>query len=203
MRTPRSTRSTRSRLPGRLAALVLAALVSAAARPAAAQAASEGLWVELGLGPGWARIACDICDAGRATGVSGHLALGGQLGSRVRVGAEVDAWTSRADGVPERLVGLAAIATWRPAPGRPLRAKVGVAYVTYRVDDDVDVVTASGIGPILGVAYEWRVSPRVGLGPYASLMIGTLGGQVSFNGAEVQDAANLNLLHLGFHLSWR
>lgn len=188
--------------PARFAALALAALIGGAGS-AAAQTASTGLWVELGLGPGWARIACDICDAGRATGASGHLVVGGQLGARVRVGAEVDAWTSRADGVPERLVGLAAIATWRPAPGRPLRAKVGLAYVTYRVDDDVDVVTASGIGPVLGVAYEWRVSPRVGLGPYATLMVGTVGGQVSFNGAEVQDAANLNLLHLGVALTWR
>ncbi len=189
---------------GRLAALAAAAVLSGTvSRSAVAQTGSDGFWLELGLGPGWARVGCNICDAGRATGVSGHVGLGGQLGSRVRLGAEVDAWTSRADGVRERLVGLAAVATWRPAPGRPLRAKVGIAYVTYRVDDDVDVVTASGIGPVVGVAYEWRLSPRVGLGPYATLMIGTIAGQVSFNGATVQDAANLNLLHLGLVASWR
>lgn len=190
-----------ARLAASTAALVV--LAGGAAAPAAAQGAAGGFWAELGLGPGWGRIACDICDAGRATGISGHLGFGGQLGGRIRLGAEADVWTSRADGVPERLVGLAAVAQWRAAGASPLRVKAGVAFLTYRVDDDVDVVTASGIGPVLGVAYEWGVSPRVGLGPYATLVIGTIAGQVSFNGTQVQDAANLSLLHVGAAVTWR
>lgn len=178
-------------------------LLGATPAPGAAQGTAGGFWAELGLGPGWGRIACDICDAGRATGIAGHLGFGGQLGGRIRLGAEADVWTSRADGVPERLIGLAAVAHWRSAGVSPLRVKAGVAFLTYRVDDDVDVVTASGIGPVLGLAYEWAVSPRVGLGPYVTLVIGTIGGQVSFNGAQVQDAANLSLLHLGAAVTWR
>ena len=185
-------------------ALFLAGTLIAAAAPRAGAAQDPaGVWIELALAPGWARVACDICDAGRATGIAGHLALGGQIGRRVRLGAEMDVWTSGADGVPERVISLGVVGHWRPAPARPLRLRAGLAYVTYRVDDNVDVVSASGIGPLFGAAYDWPVSDRVRLGPYATLVIGTVGGQVSFNGARVQDAANVSLLHLGIAATWR
>ena len=185
--------------------IVTAAVVVLAAplRTGAAQAPTDGFWLEGGLGLGWARVACDICDAGRPSGLTGHLALGGRLATRVRLGAEADLWRSSGAGVPERLISVAALAQWRIIPTVPLRVKAGVGYATYRVDDNVDVVTASGVGPVLGVAYEWRVSDRVGLGPYATLVIGTIAGQVSFNGTRVQDSANLNLLHIGAAATWR
>jgi len=188
----------------RILALVLAGTLLAATAPrnAAAQEA-RGMWIEFGLAPGWARLACDICDAGRSMGVAGHVGLGGQVSRRVRLGAELDGWTSSADGVPERIISGGVVAHWRPTPGGPLRLQGGLAYVTYRVDDNVDVVSASGIGPLLGAAVDWPVSDRLRIGPYATLVIGTIGGQVSFNGAEVQDAANLNLLHLGIAATWR
>lgn len=185
-----------------LALLIAGTLCATAPRTLAAQDAS-GMWFEVGVGPGWARVACDICDAGRATGISGHLALGGLVGQRTRLGAEVDAWSSDADGVPELMLSVSVVGHWRPAAARPLRLRAGVAYVTYRVDDNVDVVSASGFGPLVGAAFDWAVSDRVRLGPYATLVIGTIGGQMSFNGAPVQDAVNLNLLHVGVSATWR
>ena len=182
--------------------LLGAAALGAAPRPVTAQQ-SQGLWIEMGLAPGWARLACDICDTGRSTGVAGHLGLGGQVSRRVRLGAEADVWRSGADGVPERIIGLSVVAHWRPSPAGPLRLRGGLAYVTYRVDDDVDVVTASGIGPLLGAAFDWPVSDRVRVGPYATLVIGVIGGQVSFNGTRVQDAANVDMLHAGIAATWR
>lgn len=190
-------------MPRTLALMFAGTLLATAAPRTVAAQDSRGLWIEFGLAPGWARLACDICDAGRAMGVAGHVGMGGQIGRRVRLGAELDAWTSSADGVPERIISGGVVAHWRPTPGGPLRLQGGVAYVTYRVDDNVDVVSASGIGPLLGAAVDWPVSDRVRVGPYATLVIGTIGGQVSFNGTEVQDAANLNLLHLGITATWR
>jgi hypothetical protein len=184
-------------------AFALGAIVVATAPRAAAAQRQRGLWIELGLAPGWARLACDICDAGRSTGAAGHLGLGGQIGGRVRLGAELDAWLSGADGVPERIVGLSVVAHWRPSSTGPLRLRGGLAYVTYRVDDEVDVVSASGVGPLLGATLDWPVTDRLRLGPYATLVIGTVGGQVSFNGTRVQDAANINVLHAGVAATWR
>lgn len=182
--------------------IVTALLASIVARTAMAQE-SSGAWIELGAAPGWARVACDICDTGRSTGIAGHLGLGGQVTRRIRLGAEMDVWTSSADGVPERIVSLGVVAHWRPDPGGPLRLRAGLAYVTYRVDDNVDVVSASGIGPLLGAAFDWPVGDHVRLGPYATLVIGTIGGQVSFNATQVQDAVNTDLLHVGIAATWR
>ena len=189
-------------MPRTFALLVMGAfLAGAAPREAAAQNPSA-VWVEFGVAPGWARIACDICDAGRAMGIAGHLALGGSISRRARLGAEMDVWTSSADGIPERVVSLGVVGHWRPANG-PLRLRAGLVYVTYRADDNVDVVSASGIGPLLGAAFDWPVSGHTRIGPYATLAIGTIGGQMSFNGARVQDAANLGLLHVGIAATWR
>ena len=188
----------------RLAPLLAVGAIVAATipHPVAAQQ-SRGVWIEMGLAPGWARLACDICDTGRSTGVAGHLGLGGQVSRRVRLGAEADVWRSGADGVPERIIGLSVVAHWRSSPAGPLRLRGGLAYVTYRVADAVDVVSASGIGPLLGAAFDWPVSDRLRVGPYATLVIGTVGGQVSFNGTRVQDAASLNVLHAGIAATWR
>lgn len=187
----------------RVAIIVVTLVLVVAAPPTAAQAPGAGFWLEGGLGIGWARVACDLCDPGRPSGVAGHLALGGQLGTRIRLGAEADLWRSSGAGVPERLITVSALAQWHLVPTLPVRAKAGVGYTSYRVHDDADVVTASGVGPVLGLASEWRVSDRVGLGPYATLVIGTIGGQVSFNGTRVQDSANLTLLHVGVAATWR
>jgi hypothetical protein len=100
------------------------------------------------------------------------------------------------------VVSLGVVGHWRPAAG-PLRLRAGLVYVTYRADDNVDVVSASGVGPLLGAAVDWPVSRRTRIGPYATLAIGTIAGQMSFNGTRVQDAANLGLLHVGIAATWR
>lgn len=167
------------------------------------QRAGGGLWTDAALGPGWARLGCEICEGGRTGGLAARLGLGGWATPRLRIGARLNAWTTDADGVRERVVVLAAVAGLRPSPPGRVHLEAGAGYASYRADDDVDVVSASGVGVVLGASYEWPVGSQTHLGPFASLVVAPIGGQLSLNGDRILSSASVALLQFGLTFSWR
>src|SRR5260370_13425951 len=74
-------------LIGTLVALALGGDLAAQQRQA-----RDGFWFGAGLGSGWARVSCQICQGNNRSGLSGTLRLGGGVSRKVLIGAEVAAW---------------------------------------------------------------------------------------------------------------
>ncbi len=189
--------------------VILLALVLASTREAVAQRSAGsgggggGLWYSVGVAPGWARVTCNICAGHRQTGVSAFLGVGGSTSRALRVGAELAGWRQRGGGVTQTLMSVGAAAYWYPNLQRRFYLRGGAAIVMHRVNDGTDVVTSSGIGPLLGVGYEYLVSRAWRIAPFAHYAVGVVGGDVKFNGAEAAGSATVSFLQIGASLTRR
>src|SRR6267378_4064301 len=189
--------------------VILLALVLASTREAVAQRSAGsgggggGLWYSVGVAPGWARVTCDICAGHRQTGVSAFLGVGGSSSRALRVGAELAGWRQSEGGVTQTLMSVGAAAYWYPNLQRRFYLRGGAAIVMHRVNDGTDVVTSSGIGPLLGVGYEYLVSRAWRIAPFAHYSVGVVGGDVKFNGAEAAGSATVSFLQIGASLTRR
>ena len=186
----------------RTAAMILMATLLAGASSAAAQRReASGLWYSAGVAPGWARITCSICAGRRKTGLSAFIGVGGSTGRAVRIGAELAGWREREGGVTQTLLSFGVAAYWYPNVGRRLYLRGGAALVMHRANDGTDVVTSSGIGPQLGVGYEYQVSRSWRLAPFAHYSVGVFGGDVKFNGGQAAGSATVSFLQVGVSLT--
>src|SRR5437879_11781403 len=152
--------------------------------------ARDGFWFGAGLGSGWARVSCQICQGNNRSGLSGTLRLGGGVSRKVLIGAEVAAWWATietgTDTVHQSLAAFGAAAYWYPSNRRPLSLKLGIGLVTHRADDGTDVITSSAIGPQFGVGYEWTVSPPVLVSPFIDWALSVDGGYIKVIGGNKQ-----------------
>jgi len=188
-------------LVGTLVALALGGDLAAQQRQA-----RDGFWFGAGLGSGWARVSCQICQGNNRGGFSGALRLGGGVSRKVLIGAEVAAWWATietgTDTVHQSLAAFGAAAYWYPSQRRPLYFKLGIGLVTHRADDGTDVITSSAIGPEFGVGYEWPVSPHVLVSPFINVALGIVGGSLKFNGGTIQNRPTVSLAQLGLGVTW-
>jgi hypothetical protein len=189
----------------RNAASVLLAIVLAVPGTASGQQrrTTSGFWYGVSLGPAWTRVTCDICAGHRETGISASLALGGTAARGLRVGGELSAWRQSDAGVTQTLMSVSASAYWYPNPRRGLYLRGGAALVMHRADDGTDVVTSSGIGPQLGIGYDYTVSHAWRVSPFAHYAIGVFGGDVKFNGGQAAGSATVSFLQVGASLTRR
>ncbi|PYP09650.1 MAG: hypothetical protein DMD59_08115 [Gemmatimonadetes bacterium] len=185
-------------------AMILVSVALTAPHPAAAQRReASGLWYTVGVAPAWARVTCDICAGRRKTGLSAFLGVGGSTSRAVRVGAELAAWRQRDGGVTQTLMSVGAAAYWYPNAGRQLYLRGGATLVMHRASDGTDVVTSSGIGPQLGIGYEYPVSRAWRLAPFAHYSMGVFGGDVKFNGGQAAGSATVSFFQVGAALTRR
>jgi hypothetical protein len=70
----------------------------------------------------------------------------------------------------------------------------------HRTGDGTDVVTASGIGPQLGVGWEHPVSRNWLLAPFLHYAVGVFAGDVKFNGGQAASSATVSFFQLGVSL---
>jgi hypothetical protein len=187
----------------RTAAMILmATLLAGASRAAAQRRDASGLWYSVGVAPGWARLTCNICAGRRKTALSAVMGVGGSAGRAVRIGAELAAWRQREGGVTQTLMSFGAAAYWYPNPGRRFYLRGGLSLVMHRATDGTDVVTSSGIGPLMGVGYEYPVG-RWRLAPFAHYAVGVFGGDVKFNGGQAAGSARVSFFQVGASLTRR
>jgi hypothetical protein len=192
-------------LPGSIRSLLVGAALSALlAGTLAAQGVQGGdaLWLSAGLGPGVARVSCDICRANRGVAATGALRLGGRLKRGMLVGAEATLWAGGLEpGVHEAMWGLAAVGYFFPRPGGSFYWKAGVGLLSWRSTDGQDVLSAGALGVVVGAGWEVRVARQFTLAPYATVSTASFGGDIKFNGGTVQRGAGLLLAQLGLSLT--
>jgi len=195
-----------------LLTLVLAGTQAAVGQRSAASSRAEaggggggggGLWYSVGVAPGWARVTCDICAGRRKTGVSAFLGVGGSSSRALRVGAELAGWRYRAGSVTQTLMSIGAAVYWYPNLARRFYLRGGAAIVMHRASDGTDVVTSSGIGPQLGVGYEYAVNRAWRVAPFAHYSVGVVAGDVKFNGGQAAGSATLSFFQVGAALTRR
>lgn len=177
--------------------LLLPTALSAQRRGAA------GFWYNISIAPAWARVSCDICAGHRRTGISASLGLGGTAARGLRVGGEFSGWRESAGGVTQTLMSVGATAYWYPNPRSGLYLRGGAALVMHRAGDGTDVVTSSGLGPQLGIGYDYTVGKNWRLAPFAHYAAGVFGGAVKFNGGTAAGTARVSFLQIGASLTHR
>jgi hypothetical protein len=190
--------------------LLLVVGLTVAAAPLAGQqpASRPALWLSAGVGLGWARVTCRICDANRGHGLSGYAQAGGRISRRVLVGGEVQGWlrngnAEQGNPADELLLAYSAVIYWYPSPRYPYYLKSGFGLVTYRIDDGTDRLTSSALGPQIGIGWEVRAVSHFSLVPYVNVLVASTGAELKFNGNEVLGNASLALIQFGIGVARR
>ncbi|HLQ69704.1 MAG TPA: hypothetical protein VK124_09275 [Gemmatimonadales bacterium] len=161
------------------------------------------LWYGFGVAPGWARVSCAICAANRPAGISAFAAIGGSTSRVLRIAGELAAWRERDGTVRQTLMSVGAAAYWYPNIRRRFYLKGGVAYVMHRASDGTVVITSSGIGPQMGVGYQYPFSRDWLVGPFFHYSVGVIGGDVKYNGGQAASSARVSFLQVGLSLTRR
>jgi hypothetical protein len=184
---------------------VIAALALAAGSLAAqtgTRSNRSGQWLGVGIGSGWGRVTCTVCDANRGGSLSGYLRVGGTVNRRFLLGVESDAWMRSVDNVDHFMIGVAAQLYYYPNPRKRLFYKAGLGMMMYQADDGPGRVTSRAFGPNLGAGYDLPISPSVSFTPFASVFVASLGGKIKFNGETFRDDGGLTLIQLGMGVTW-
>lgn len=143
----------------------------------------QGLWMGAGLGAGFDRVFCEICDGSVQAGWSGYLRLGGTVSPRLLLGGELTGWLRGQEGVTQSMGAVSFVAYWYPADTN-LYLKGGGGVIGFRSADGEDAVTSTTFGPTLGLGYEQLVSPKVSVVPFFHVLVAP-SGTLRFNGDEV------------------
>ena len=168
---------------------------TAAPSPRGAQE-RRGFWVGFGMGHGSAAVTCPLrgdCRKGngqsgplgsREGGATMYLKLGGTLGSRVLLGAELTAWSGLAVAIPSgrrdaTLANLLASAHFYPvrSAGFFLKGGVGMSSLTRHESRGS---TSRGLGLGAGIGYDVRIARDVSLTPALGFARGFVGGTSTF-----------------------
>ncbi len=161
----------------------------------------QGLWAGLGLGRGAGRIGCAICRGDRETDLSGYVRFGATVSPQFLLGGEVDHWRRSSEDLSERITSYQAVAYWYPGLRGAFYVKGGLGVVTYRAEDEADLLRADALGGQVGVGYELRVARSFSFTPYVNL-IGSSKGDLKLNAAPITDDANVSLFQFGVGLTW-
>lgn len=157
----------------------------------------KGAWFDVGGGAGWARVSCDICRANRNLAPSLRGAVGITVSPSLLLGADGMLWRAAEGTVTEWLGAAGAAVFWYPNPAKPLQLKGGVSYASYRATDEEHALTGGAFGPVLGVSYEWRLGSSLGLAPYVTVHVASLGGELKFDGEPIASDLSLSALQFG------
>lgn len=184
--------------------LPLALVCLVAAEPLASQqpARRGGQWLGFGVGTGFGRVSCPICQANRKGSISGYVKAGGTLNRRTLLGMEASGWMRSEDGADELMVALAGSVYWYPNSRKRLFYKAGLGVMHYKTDDGPNRLTSTAFGPQLGAGYDMPISPSVSVTPFANWLVASLGGELTFNGDRFRDDVGLMLIQLGVGVTW-
>jgi hypothetical protein len=177
-------------------ALLMTAMLALGA-PVHAQSRGAGLWLSAGVGGGWARVSCDVCQTSRDLGPSAFLRVGTAIRPDVRVAGEASVWTHEVDEERENLGAVMAALYLYPRQG-PLYVKGGLGYVGYRAGEDI---TMNGVGLQLGAGYELHLG-RLALNNYVNL-IGSSFGSLKSESTTIANDVSTTLLQFGVGLTLR
>ncbi|HWL41051.1 MAG TPA: hypothetical protein VNO75_12525 [Gemmatimonadaceae bacterium] len=143
---------------------LLASVVAVGSAQAQNAQVRDGFWFSGGLGYGV--LGCDDCSEYEG-GLSGGLSLGGTISPRFLLGVGTSGW-SKSQGGGTLTVGLLdARVRFYPSTkgGFFLTGGLGVGSVSASISG-FGSETETGMGAILGLGYDWRVSRNASVTPY-------------------------------------
>jgi hypothetical protein len=183
--------------------LLIVAFLSPAALRAQSRDAPAGIWMSAGIGGGWARVACSICNPRRQLGPSGYVRIGTSIGPGLLIGAEANAWTrQRTDGdenARDWTHAIGAVAYLYPRADGPLYVKGGLGYIGYHADPDA---STRNLGLQLGAGYEFRLGSSLRINNYLNLIASSF-GSLRNDESQVVDDVSITLLQIGVGLTRR
>jgi len=157
----------------------------------------DGLRLGAGVGAGWVRVSCDICQSSRDLGASAFVRVEKPMKPGVRVAGEVTAWTHEAEDLRENLGAAMAVLYLQPNDGG-LYFKSGLGYVGYRAGDDIAL---NSLGAQLGAGYELRIG-GVALSNYLNLISSSF-GSLKNEDTTIADDVRTTLLQFGVAVNLR
>jgi hypothetical protein len=163
----------------------------------AAQARAQGLSFGLGVGAGWARVSCDICQTSRDLGPSAFARVATAVRPGVNVGAELTAWTHEVEDERENMGALMAVLLMQPRQG-PLYVKAGLGYLGYRAGEDIGL---NAVGMQFGAGYQLRLG-GLALNNYVNL-IGSSFGSLKNESTTIAEDVSTTLVQFGVGFSLR
>lgn len=182
----------------RFTAFFLTTVVLGLAAPLGAQSTGDrGLWLGAGVGVGWGRVSCDVCQTSRDPGPSAFVRIGKALRPTVRVAGEASAWTHEVVDEREYLGAAMAMLYVFPRQG-PLHVKGGIGYVGYRAGD---AIAMNAIGLQLGGGYELRLG-GLALNNYLNLTSSSF-GNLKNEGTTIAEDVSTTLLQFGVGFTLR
>jgi|SRR5687767_12705275 len=147
--------------------------------------------ISFGVGAGWGRVSCDVCQTSRDLGPTAYVRFARVLNPSVRVGGEATAWTHEVEDERENLAAVMAVLTLQP-PRRPLFVKAGVGYVGYRAGEDISL---NSIGMQVGGGYELRLG-GLAISNYVNVISSSF-GSLKNESTTIANDVSTTLLQLG------
>jgi len=152
--------------------IVLAMLAVGLATSAKAQE-RKGFYFGVGMGYGSLGIGCEGCQgAGRESGLSGHLRLGGTVSQHVQLGVESTGWYKSEQGAELNVGTLTGNIYVYPRATTPLFLKGGLGLGA--LTDGYDSQT--GFGWQAGAGYDIRLGTKTALTPTLTYFMGHFDG---------------------------
>ncbi len=177
--------------------LVAAAFMLLLAAPGHAQNNGSGLSVAVGVGAGWGRISCDVCQTSRDLGPAAFVRIGTAVRPGVRVAGEATVWTHEVEDERENMGAAMAVIYLHPQQG-PMYVKGGLGFVGYRAGEDIAM---NAVGLQLGAGYELRLG-SLALNNYVNL-IGSSFGSLKNENTTIAEDVSTTLLQFGIGLTLR
>jgi opacity protein-like surface antigen len=123
----------------------------------------EGFWFNAGLGFG--SLGCENC-VGRRTGLSGGLSLGGTINEKLLLGFGTTGWAKSEDGATLTVGTADARLRFYPSLNSGFFLNAGIGLGTISVSETFSSESETGVGMMLGLGWDLRVSDNVSLTPF-------------------------------------
>ena len=184
-------------------AAVIVALITTAGSTTAQQhpQTRQGFWIGFGLGAGSAGASCTGCSSEREFGLSGYFRAGGTVTPNLLIGGETNGWYKSESALTQHVGVLTGVVYFYPMPTSGLYLKGGAGLMTYRADDDVDELTATGLGVQFGLGYDFRLGGNFSLTPFGNFLV-AFGADAKFDGISLGENLNPNVFQFGLGLNW-
>lgn len=153
--------------------------------------------VAAGVGAGWGRVSCDVCQTSRDLGPTAFLRAGKSIRPGVQIAGEATVWTHEVEDVRENMGAAMAVLYLHPRQGA-LYVKSGAGFVGYRAGDDIAM---NAIGLQLGAGYELRLG-GLAVTNYLNL-IGSSFGSLKNGDVRIAEDVSATLLQFGVGLTLR